>query len=54
MKTIDEILDLSEGHADLPSQKIIDALYSYEDENRARVLELERELADLKSSLNDN
>ena len=41
MKTIDEILDLANSHADLPSQAIIDSLYDYEDELRAKILELE-------------
>ena len=44
MKTIDEILDTSNCHEDLPSQAIIDALYAYEDEARSSVMELELEL----------
>tara|TARA_R110000782_G_scaffold255749_1_gene344632 strand:+ start:1105 stop:1266 length:162 start_codon:yes stop_codon:yes gene_type:complete len=52
MKTIDEILDLSEGYADGPSQKIIDGLYSYEDEARARILELELRLDLLEKNTN--
>ena len=51
MKTIDEILELAGGHAELPSQAIIDAMGDYEDEVRAKVLELETELADLKESI---
>lgn len=44
MKTIDEILDLAGGHAELPSQAIIDALYKNEDEARDKILELELRL----------
>ena len=51
MKTIDEILDLAGGHAELPSQAIIDAMGDYEDEVRAKVLELETELAFAKNAV---
>ncbi|RLC69129.1 MAG: hypothetical protein DRH97_00825 [Chloroflexi bacterium] len=47
MKTIDEIFELSSSAADLPSQKIIDALYEYEEWAR----KLEKELIELKRSI---
>ena len=51
MKTIDEIIELADGYAECPCQAIIDALYEYEDTARARILELEIELEELRASI---
>ena len=51
MKTINEILDLADGHVDLPSQEIIDALYQYEFEKEHYRKALE-EIASNESGIN--